>query len=379
MRVSIKDRGPLNEISPAALAAFARAAGWKRTDNYGDSSDVYTADSLPEIVLPRTQRLGDYANVVSKLIDIFADVAGTDELAVYHDLITSDRDVIRVRAIDDGDAAVSASDLIDLASGARNMVLAAACSIPGPRSVYSAAAGKEAMNFVRKLRMGQSEQESFVVTLLTPVVSPLIQQSFIQDSEHNEDPIERKMTKRLASALRAVRHATEQTMRGKVDAFLLAVDDGVSANLCEALVRLIEPSTALEVSLTWARTHPMNTAREVVHFGKGDAPILREAARLFRDRGPKPDVLLFGSVQRRKGHKVVADGTVTLRAYFDGRIQSVEAVLTRSDYERAIGADQYKASVIFAGDLVRNGKRRRLLNPRVVAVIPQQNLQEEVE
>ena len=94
MRVSIRDKGRLSEISPAALSAYARAAGWTRTDNYGDSSDVYESDGLPEIIVPRTQRSGDYANVVSQLIKIFADVAGTDECSLYRDLITADRDVI---------------------------------------------------------------------------------------------------------------------------------------------------------------------------------------------------------------------------------------------------------------------------------------------
>ena len=379
MRVSNRDKGPLSEISPAALSAYARAAGWTRTDSYGDSSDVYVSDGLPEIIVPRTQQLGDYANVVSQLIDIFAEVADTDELSLYRDLVSFDRDVIRVGADEGGDGVASASDRIDLARDARDMVLAAACSLHDPRSVYRAAADKESRNFVRKLRMGQTEQESFVVSLLTPVVSPSIQQSFIQESEHNEDPIERKMTRRLVSALRAARHATDGIVGGKVDVFRLAVDDGVSANLCEALVRLIEPFEALDVSLTWAGTHPMNTAREVVHFANSDVPILREAARLFRDRGPKPDVLLFGFVQRRKGRPEAADGTVSLRAYFDGQIQSFEAVLTRSDYERAISAHQHMASVIFAGDLVRNGKRRRLLNPRIVAVFPRRDTQEEGE
>lgn len=376
MRVKIKDKRRLKDISPAALSAFARASGWKRVDKYGDASDVYAADGLPEVILPRTDRLGDYAYVVSQLIEIFADVSGTDELAVYHDLITSDRDVIRVRAADDGDGAASASDRIDLARGARDMVLAAACSLHDPRAVYRTAADKESRNFVRKLRTGQTDQQSFVVTLLTPVVSPPVQQSLIQGSEHTEDPIERKMTRRLVSALQATRHALDGTVSGNVNAFMPAVDDGVSANLCEALVRLIEPFEKLDVSLSWARTRPMKTAREVVHFGKGDAPLLREAARIFRERGPKPDVLLVGFVQRQKGRPKSAEAIVTLRAYFDGRIQSVEAVLTRSDYERAIAADQYKASVIFTGDLVREGKRQRLLNPRIVAVIPQQDVQE---
>ena len=168
MRVSIRDKEPLSEISPAALSAYARAEGWRRTDNYGDSSDVYVSDGLPEIILPRTQRLGDYANVVSQLIEIFADVAGTDELSLYRDLVTADRDVIRVRAAEGDDGAVSVSDGIDLVCGARDMILAAACSLRDPRPVYRAGANKEAMGYVNNIRMGQTEQGSFVVTLLTP-------------------------------------------------------------------------------------------------------------------------------------------------------------------------------------------------------------------
>lgn len=378
MRVSIRDKGPLSEISPMALSAYARAAGWTRTDDYGDSSDVYASEGLPEIILPRTQRLGDYANVVSQLIDIFADVAGTDELSMYRDLVTADRDVIRVRAAESGDGTVSVSDGIDLVSGAHDMVLAAACSLADPRPVYRAGANKQATDFVRNIRMGQTEQGSFVVTLLTPVVSPPIQQTLIPDLDHN-DPIERKMTRRLASSLRATQHATESLVGGDAGSFFEAVDRGVSANLCEALVKLIEPFTALDVSLTWARTHPMNAARDIVHFGKDDAPILREAARLYRDRGPEPDVQLYGFVQRLKRDKEETDGTITLRAYIDDRIQSVVSVLSQSDYSRAIQAHEQKALVVAEGDLERTGQRWHLLNPRVVAVIPQGDTHEDEE
>ena len=218
MRVSIRDDKPLSEISPAALSAYARASGWEKTDSYGDFSDVYVSEGLPEVILPRTQRLGDYANVVSRLINIFADVAGTDELSMYRDLITADRDVIRVRAAEGSDGAVSVSDGIDLVCGARDMVLAAACSLHDPRPVYRAGANRQAMDFVRNIRLGQTEQGSFVVNLLTPVVSPPMQESFIPDLE-NDDPIERKMTRRLASALRATQHATESLVSGNSESF----------------------------------------------------------------------------------------------------------------------------------------------------------------
>ena len=377
MRVSIRDKDPLIEISPAALSAYARAAGWRKTDSYGDSSDVYVSDDLPEIILPRTQRLGDYASVVSHLIEIFADAADTDELSLYRDLVTADRDVIRVRAADGSGDAVPVSDGIDLVCGARDLILAAACSLHDPRPVYRAGANKEAMDYVSNIRLGQTEQGSFVVTLLTPVVSPPMQQPFSQDLAGNDDSIERKMTKRLASALRATRQAAERVVGGDADAFSQAVNKGASANLCEALVKLIEPFPTLDVTLTWARTHPVNTAREVVRFAKGDAPILREAGRLFRDRGPRPDVRFVGFAHRLKREEREADGTITLRAYIDEQILSVVAVLSQSDYERAIQAHREKALVVAEGDLERFGQRWHLLNPRITNVIPSQDVLDE--
>ena len=82
-------------VLPAALSAYARANGWIKGETYGDYSDFYTADGLPEIILPRTQQLGDYTNVVAQLIEIVARVAGVDELTLYRELITADRHVVR--------------------------------------------------------------------------------------------------------------------------------------------------------------------------------------------------------------------------------------------------------------------------------------------
>ncbi|HEV3155841.1 MAG TPA: hypothetical protein VGZ00_00675 [Candidatus Baltobacteraceae bacterium] len=86
----------------------ARRAG-KKIDAYGAHADVYAADGKPEIVLPRTDRLGDYATVLSKLLSIFADVTDRDEITIYRDLIGVDRDVVRFRSFggEDVDADVN--------------------------------------------------------------------------------------------------------------------------------------------------------------------------------------------------------------------------------------------------------------------------------
>ncbi len=368
MRVSIQDRGALLAVSPAALSAYARAAGWKRQEPYRVHSDVYVGEARPDIIVPRTERLGDYASVVAALIDTFASVAGQDQLAVYRSLVTTDRDVVRVRAAESEDGSVTLTAGVSLIDGAREMLLSAACSLREHQPVYRAGANREASDLLNRVRLGQTDHGSFVVTLLTPVVPPPMPALFPDPDDRNA-PVERRMTMRLVEALTAVRQATERTAAGDKEAFGDAVAEGVSANLCEALVRLVEPFPTLDVGVSWAQTRPLEIASSVVRFGQADAALLREAARLLRDRAPRPDVDLYGFVRLLKRREAEDDGIIGLATTIDGQPQSVKVVLERVDYERAIRAHHDRAPVVLNGDLDRLGQRWRLLNPRLTGVI----------
>ena len=371
MKARIRDREALMAVSPAALSAYARTEGWAKVEAYGDHSDIYVADGLPELVLPRTQRLGDYANVVSQLIDIFARVADIDELSLYRDLVTADRDVIRLRAKEGDDGTITMEDGTRFVQGARDMLLAAACSYQNPQMSYRAGANKEAQDYLRRMRLGQTERGSFVVTLLTPVVPPPMQPAFDlgPDLQPDNDSDERKITHHLAGMLEAARQAVEEAIGGEVGAFMEVVPNGVSANLCEALAMMIEPFPTLDVSFVWARTQPTTAARVVYRFSRGDAPILREAARAFRSRKPKPAELISGYVHSLKRDREEAEGTIRLRADIDGKTQSVTAILNQTEYKRAIKAHDDETPILADGDLVRVGQRWYLLNPRITTFV----------
>ena len=370
MNANISDRNVLLAVSPMALSAYARTAGWAKVETYGEHSDVYAGQSLPEIIIPRTHQLGDYASVVARLIGIFARVAEVGEATLYNDLITADRDVIRARAVDvAGDGTVDLSSGVKMVRAARDLVLAIACSLSGWRPFYRIGANREANEFLRRMRLGQTEQGSFVVTLLTPTILPLDQDILSPDHEIDTTITTRRVTLRLAQALTAARGAVEIASGGDANAFSRAVTRGVSANLCEALVDLIEPFPALDISITWARTYRMSTPRQTVSFTGDDAPILRAAAQSFRSRESQPDVRLTGSVRILRRDESERDGTVTIRASVNGGLQSVTATLTQSDYDRAVQAHAERWPVVVAGDLERIGQRWHLHGPRIVAVI----------
>lgn len=379
MRASIRDQGALTAVSPAALSAYALAEGWRKTDIFGDHSDVYTSEGLPEIILPRHKSLGDYASVVSRLIEIFARVADKDELTLYRDLVTADRDIIRVRAAESDDGSVAARDGIRLLNGTRKMLQTAAYSLRNPQPFYHASKYKYINSCLNRFRMGQTEQDSFAITLLSPVVPPPMQRALSMEFGLDDDSIERRMTKRLAGALAATLQATRKTVEGDTEAFSSAVEDGVSANLCEALVEVIEPFQMLDVSLTWARTRPIDRHREVIRFAANDAHILRDAARSFRGHELRPNVRLIGIVERLRRNKRKTEEIVAIQSSIDEQDQSVTAVLEQSDYERAVQAHKDKAKVIVLGDLERVGQRWRMLNPRIADVIQSKDSPNESE
>lgn len=366
MKAQILDAEALRSISPAALAAYARSEGWFKTENFGAHADVYSGPDRPEIILPRTDRLADYAATVSRLIGVFAQSDSSDELATYRDLIGADRDVVRVRAFGgDEDGSVPLDAGVKIVSQSRDMLLAAACAARSPQSLYRAGANKEAIEYMRRVKLGQTEHGSFVVTLLAPV-PPLLQPQLDPSWVNLDDePMERMVTRRLMTSLEASRSAAEMALSGDAEAFETAVALGVSANLCEAVANLIEQSNGLDISLTWARTRPTpETLRKVV-FSVNDAEILKEAARTFRLRQPKADVTLFGTIHKLKRDQEEVEGVVTLKAMVDDQIQSVSAVLDQTTYAVAVQAHKAKTPVIVTGDLERIGQRWQITNASV--------------
>lgn len=381
MKTQILDAEALRAISPAALAAFARCEGWVKAESFGMHADVYTGIDRSEIILPRTDRLADYASAVSRLIDVFAKVAGRDELATYRDLVGADRDVVRVRAMgaeDDGSVPLDAG--VKIVSQARDMLLAAACAVRTPQTLYRAGANREAIEYMRRVKLGQTEHGSFVVTLLAPV-PPLLQLGQLPLdrawANFDDEPMERMVTRRLMEGLEASRTAAERALSGEERAFEDAIASGVSANLCEAVAGLIEQSEGIDISLTWARTRPTPEAHRKVVFSQNDAEILKEAARNFRLKQPKADVTLYGTVHKLKRDQDEVEGVVTLKAIVEDKMQSVRAVLDQANYSTAVQAHDAQKQVIVTGDLERVGQRWQLTNASVRELLAGEETEDE--
>ena len=227
---------------------------------------------------------------------------------------------------------------------------------------------------MNRVRLGQTEIGSFVVTLLAPV--PPMMQPQAQGTlwpELGEEPYDRQVTRVLVSGLEATSNALAALNRGQdISAFEASVKDGVSANLCEAIAAIAEHSEGADLSVTWARTRRAPIERSRIVFSRKDAEPLREVARQFRLKEPRTDVTLLGTPTRlhRAGRQMW--GSITFATFIDDRPRAVSVDLPREDYERVVEAHRRRQPIVISGDLVREGQRWRLINPRSLVVsVPQ--------
>jgi hypothetical protein len=221
------------------------------------------------------------------------------------------------------------------------------------------------MDYLSDVRMGQTEQGSYVLTMLSPVVPELKSQ---QHELLPSEPFQRVVIRTLVSALASLESAAQTAaMNGDMAPFTNAVRDGVSANLCDAVVGLARAAggDALDVLVTWSPTRPVEgKSIERAHVGADTVPIIEEASRHFRDTAPVDDFELEGFVTRLDRGPDASEGDVTVEGVVEDRMRRVVVRLPAIDYSRAVRAHNERLKVKCQGELIRAGRGHRLENPR---------------
>lgn len=280
MKVSIQDPDALRTISPSALDAYARSAGWEVGDTFHKHSTIFTGANLPEIIIPRTHRLGDYASVVATLIKIFADVAEQSESTIYRILSEADRDVVRIRT-SDREMDVTIQQGLDIVQGAKNLLLAAACSHFEPhKAVFRSGVNRDAVEFLRTVKLKTPAEGSFLVSLVSEAIAPDQNGEGLVGSNH--EPTSRLVFRKLSQALAKTNDLTECINRQEEFKENDFISRGVTANFCEAIASILEVCENLEIQVAWARIWPVEPQTVRYQFDESEVPLFSEAAKLFR-------------------------------------------------------------------------------------------------
>ena len=287
----------LLDITPDALSAYLEGNGWRAIKPYGDRGVVYSsnANGGSEIIAPKTQQSSDYALVLNQVIETLAKFEERDGIAILRELSLANYDQVRLCM---SNAFISGSISIDkgvvLLEQSRILLRSAAYSALRPMPYFGAGGNrKEVSDYLKSVRLGQTEQGSFVINLFSPLPS-----SF---SSHIE-PFSRRVTNTLASGLYAARQAIDRVNQesriSTIASFENGIQKGVSANLCDAVGKMIgqkEPCQ-IDVSVRWAFTRsPAEEHPPQISFNRADLPALQEASRILKKLHERPTERVEGS------------------------------------------------------------------------------------
>lgn len=389
MRVTLRDRITLGAVRHLDLLLYLRTNGWVEARDpvagrrrFSIWRKVDESGSDAELLVPAPE-LRDYPLRVSEVLQELERLEQRSQLAILTDLSLSSDDVVRIHSgdADEADGSVSLDSGRSLIDSAVELMASSALAAVSPRAFFASRRPKAVVDYMRGVRMGQTERGSFVVTILSRVPPQLTdpQQSLFSDGSVEQEPevapFQRQVTTTLATALDRMHGAVaDAAARGEISVFREAVAAGVSANLCDAVAGLAGDPTRpadLSIALSWSPSRPLGTAiTSRISFPADAVPILREAARLLKESAPREDFVVEGFVVKLERQNERAPGTVTVSGFVDGEPRVIHVTLEPADYDRAIDAHREVRLVMCTGDLIKENKLFVLRKPRDFTVHP---------
>lgn len=376
MNIVIRDIQTLKSLGPLDLAIYLKSKGWNETRiQPGQSSTWIFRDSDNEeyeILLPLNSTIKDYALRIGELLKTLELAENRSQFEIYHDLQSTSTDVVRLRfnVPNSTEGSIPIEKGVEIMNSVWDMMMSAACSTIAPRPIYPCRKPNLAVDYMRKVRLGQTEQGSYVVTVLSPVPPELnIGQTKLFKMEDPADPFERKVTVNLANALNDMRSAAERTaVTSSFEHFEKAIERGVSANLCEAVAKLSfynDQYQDLNVNFSWARTRPiLREPSQNIHLSAELMPVFKEVARVFKESAPQEDFEVRGPIVRLERQEGASMGKVTVLAFIDEQPRKINFELPDELYHMAVQAHDHQQTIICYGILIREGRSFTLKNPR---------------
>jgi hypothetical protein len=346
---------------------YLAAQGWTLIAAPDDFIEIWRARGSDggELLLPTEQAL-DKEPVTQVALSRFAELNQTTVQELTRTIREYFENTISIRVVhsDVSDGSIPLEDGIDLNANARELLTAAANATLERRALYQGRLPAPVSSLIQGARLGQTTHGSYVIHV------------FCKDSTEVEQPqsFARAATQTLNTALTSLREAVETyESAGNSLAFEVALSQGVSANLCDAIAKLSgkDKSRTVEISIQQSQIDRLiPTAATTIEFLPSHQSTIHVAADYFRQTYTLHGETILGIVERLEQRIQQEDGSVRIAATLsNGQQRSVAVQLASDDYAMAIHAHENKQTVSISGDVVVTPRTATIIGPRDFAVL----------
>jgi hypothetical protein len=358
-------RESVKSLDAGEVLHFLTLRGWRASASRRNDVSILRKDSKFEIVLPLSETYADYEDRLKQAVQVAAEAENVPVKQVIQSILTPSSDVLRFR-MDDQDIEGGSIPLLEgmnLFDGIRRGLAAVACSVVNPQTFHPRLHRTETDVFLKRCKLGQTEQGSFVAQVLCPI-DPLPFEDAHGSFKKNET-FGRRVTTGYLKALATLVTAIDED---QVDN-LSHADSFVSANLCEALSEM-QPSgqkSSLSVDAVWSASIEAPTQiRPIVKIKKRHFETIERVGLILRKPTREASKQVFaGYVEQLKGEpnrsgKMAGETILSILSSEDEWLR-VRVVLSPEDYAEACDAHKDSLVVVIRGLLKRGARLSEII------------------
>ena len=354
----------LQAVNPQDLRSYALAKGWKLSGKVDGRFSVlsHPCSDLDQVLIPLNVYAPDYGRRIGDAVQVLAEREGRPALELLNDILQADADILRFRILSPETVrgTLPLEEAVDLLQGARQALLAAACSVIAPgRRHHPRLSRAEAEEMLQSCRMAQTERGSFTVAIACPVRA-----GESSEGANSEEPFVRRATRVVMESAQRLASAIESDDLDSVerDAPVL------TSNFCEALLRMQPPQerSSLILSCTWAPGLPLSSrdaALGEVAFQHEYFPMIERILQKLQPAAePSPDLFVgyVAALNGEMGLEGRVQGEVTLLLLHEDSPLRARIDLSPDQYRTANDAHMTGGVVAIRGVLHRGRRVHRL-------------------
>jgi hypothetical protein len=371
MKPVLSDKESLTSVIPAKVEDYLRRTGWmevRRQPNFAalwERLDDGTGRRL-RVIVPLDQELGDYAARVADVLRVLENSEQRPASEIFNALNSalhlSDAFEVSIERDDIVRGLIPITAGSKAFQGTKDIFWSAAAAEHEAHAVLPKALPMAASEALRHTFFSQTREGSYVIN----VVSKMPQQQellALASQEANYEPMQRRVFRRVAVALDAVRQAAAENTE---EAFTSRIDLGVSWNLCRAVAKLGGSRHFRQVTFTprWAPQlpRPAEAPDRIVFYSKMMGAVREGAARLKEIRPVENFPLRGIVVELRRRSDTANEGTVVVEGFIDATsIRRVSMELRGTAHDIAVEAYRSGEEVACVGSLYVGVATHRLL------------------
>lgn len=367
-------------INHEQLAAVLAGLGW---EVYGGRAGLYSRWRLGEsdatIILPVNSAMSDYRELLREAVGQLTVSRDPAAARLLTKLSARDmaRDEVRFRKeVTVAAGAISWPQGEELVASARLALIAGAKTRKSRRAYFGNRNSRFAQAYLSAVLMGQTEVGSYVVTALTPTeqVFPEKEASAKQTALPSVGSYTgREITQAMVSALRVTREAVDHyTQTSSFSAFESGVKDGISYELTNAVLGLVNGSERADITVEWDILGiPAEEASLVkLEFERRDQPALSRAVERLAAYSTPELVRVSGMVTLLERPRPASDGIIRLDVISGSTASKLRVHLSEQDYEIALDAHRNGLALTLTGHQEREGQFYWLYEAVDLEVVP---------